>query len=254
MQIQGIKTDRLRANARYELASFVNKYITELHENSVVVFSSKVIGIIEGRVVPIGSINKEDLIKAESSLYLDRSCSKYNNMFTIKSETLISAGGIDESNADGHFALWPENPMRSAAKLRDILVKKFKLKNVGVIISDSTVLPLRRGSIGIMAGWSGFSAVEDLRGEPDLFGRPFHISTSAVGSSLAAAANIVMGEGCQQTPIAVITDIPFVRFNSRSTITGKEYKTAFVDMKEDLFAPFLSSVNWEKGGGGFTKK
>jgi F420-0:gamma-glutamyl ligase len=129
------------------------------------------------------------------------------------------------------------------------LVHKFNLKKLGVIITDSTVMPLRRGSVGIMVGWSGFSAVADLRGEPDLFGRPFHISTSAVGSSLACAGNIVMGEGTEQTPIAIITDIPFVKFYDNGNITDDEYKLAFVDPDEDLFAPFLSTVKWQKGGG-----
>jgi F420-0:gamma-glutamyl ligase len=171
-------------------------------------------------------------------------------MFTIKCGTLISASGIDESNADGHYSLWSADPMKSARELRDILVKKFSLRNVGVIITDSTVMPLRRGSVGIMIAWSGFSAVEDLRGEPDLFGRPFHISTSAVGSSLACAGNIVMGEGTEQTPIAVISDIPFVKFYNQSRITDDEYKMAFVAPDEDLFAPFFANVKWQSGGAG----
>jgi F420-0:gamma-glutamyl ligase len=249
MQVKGIKTDKIRVSDGLDLRAFVDKYITKPDEGSVVVFSSKVIGLIEGRAVAVDGTEKDGLIISESDLYLDRSYSQYNNMFTVKSGTLISASGIDESNADGHYALWPKDTMVSAGILRDILVSKFNLKNIGVIISDSTVMPLRRGSLGIMVGWSGFMAVADLRGKPDLFGRPLHITTSAVGSSLAAAGNIVMGEGAEQTPIAVITDIPFVQFYDRSNITADEYQMAFVDIKEDLFAPFLSTVKWQKGGG-----
>jgi F420-0:gamma-glutamyl ligase len=248
MIIKGIKTDKIRVEDGLDLQKFIDKYITELTDNSVVIFSSKVIGLIEGRAVAVDGTEKDELIKSESDLYLDRSYSAYNNMFTIKGGTLISASGIDESNADGHYSLWPKDTMNSAEMLRNILVSKFNLKNVGVIISDSTVMPLRRGSVGIMVGWSGFMALADLRGEPDLFGRPLHITTSAVGSSLSCAGNIVMGEGAEQTPIAVITDIPFVRFYDRSYITDDEYKMAFVDIKEDLFAPFLSAVKWQKGG------
>jgi F420-0:gamma-glutamyl ligase len=253
MQITGIKTDIIHANEKLSLAAFVGRYIRELRENSVVVFSSKIIGILEGRVIKVGDKTKEEVIMQEADLFLDRSYSKWGNMFTVCRRTLISASGIDQSNADGHYALWPRDPMRSAKELRDILVKKFKLRNVGVIISDSTVMPMRRGSVGIMIGWSGFAAVKDLRGEPDLFGRPMHITTAAVGSGLACAGNAVMGESTEQMPIAVITDIPFVEFYDRSFITGEEYEMAFIDLEEDLFAPFLTGVAWKKGGRHGTK-
>lgn len=248
MQITAIKTDIIHADEKLSLSAFVGKYIKELHENSVVVFSSKIIGILEGCVIKVGDKTKEEVIKQEADLFLDKSYSKWGNMFTISRRTLVSASGIDESNADGHYALWPHDPMQSAKELRDILVKKFRLKNIGVIISDSTVMPLRRGAVGIMIGWSGFAAVKDLRGEPDLFGRPMNITTAAVGSGLACAGNVVMGESTEQTPIAVITDIPFVDFYNRSFITDEEYEMAFIDLEDDLFAPFLMSVAWKKGG------
>jgi F420-0:gamma-glutamyl ligase len=245
MKVDGIKTDRISIGSM-NVIKFLNKYVGRLAEETVLVFSSKIIGILEGRAVPVGSVGKEELIIRESDAYMDRSVSRYGNMFTINKNTLISAGGIDESNADGHYILWPEDPMKSAARIRDFLTAKSGVKKLGVIISDSTVMPLRRGTVGIMIGWSGFNAVKNLIGTKDLFGREFKVSTVAVGSNLAAAGNTVMGEGNEQTPIAVLTDVPFVGFLDRSYITDAEYKECFVEPEEDLFAPFLLSLNWKK--------
>jgi uncharacterized integral membrane protein (TIGR00697 family) len=245
MKVEGIKTDRISVGGM-KTEEFLDKYIERVAEETVIVFSSKIIGILEGRAVPIDSIDKDELIIRESDAHLDRSVSPYGNMFTINKNTLISAGGIDESNAGGHYILWPENPMKSAERIRDFLVKKFNVKKLGIIISDSTVMPLRRGTVGIMIGWSGFEATKNLIGTKDLFGREFKISTVAVGSNLAATGNTVMGEGAEQTPISVLTDIPFIDFLDRSHITDAEYKECFVEPKEDLFAPFLMSHKWKK--------
>jgi dihydrofolate synthase / folylpolyglutamate synthase len=55
-----------------------------------------------------------------------------------------------------------------------------------------------------------------------------------------------MGEGAEQTPIAILTDLPFVDFQDRDP-TAEELANVIIPLDEDLFAPFLTSVQWQKG-------
>jgi F420-0:gamma-glutamyl ligase len=68
-----------------------------------------------------------------------------------------------------------------------------------------------------------------------------------VALGLAAAAVLAMGEGTEQTPIAIITDVSFVKFQQRDP-TKEELEYFYIKNKEeDLFAPFLNAVKWQKG-------
>lgn len=159
---------------------------------------------------------------------------------------MIPAAGIDESNGNGNYILWPKRPQKTANQIRNYLHKRFSLKQVGVIITDSTSTPLRYGTAGIAIAHSGFLAVNDYRGKPDLFGRRLKISTANIAGNLAAASVAVMGEGAESTPLAVIKDVPFVQFQDRNP-TEEELAATYVPIKEDLFAPFLNAVQWQKG-------
>ncbi len=250
VKVEAIKTRTVRAG-EITLPDLLVESIQELPEYSVVAISSKVVALCENRVVDSNSTTRADLVKQEADYYLPPEFSDYNYGFAIAQGTLIASAGIDESNGDGHWVLWPKYPFASANAARELLRDKFGRKHVGVIITDSNCLPpLRRGTIGIMVAWSGFQALNDLRGTPDLFQREFKVSVSAIASGLAAAANVVMGEGAESTPIAVISEVDFVKFVDHDP-TPDEIAATFVDKNEDLYAPFLNSVNWQCGAGGY---
>jgi F420-0:gamma-glutamyl ligase len=65
---------------------------------------------------------------------------------------------------------------------------------------------------------------------------------------LAAAATVVMGEGAEQTPLAVIGGADFVVFQEQDP-TADEIHDVKLTMEEDLFAPFLTLAAWKKGRG-----
>ena len=143
--------------------------------------------------------------------------------------------------------LWPEKPQKVANELREFLSNKYKVKKLGVIITDSTAMPpMRSGTIGIMLAHSGFLAVKHLAGKPDLFGRDFQVARSSIGGGLAAAANVVIGEGAEQTPIAIISDVPFVQFTNTNP-SAKELEAVYISPKEDIYAPFILSADWQRG-------
>jgi F420-0:gamma-glutamyl ligase len=121
--------------------------------------------------------------------------------------------------------------------------------HIGVVITDSTCTPLRRGTTGICLAYSGFAAVKDYVGEPDLFGRPFRVSQANIAGGLAAAAVLAMGEGSERTPLCVIEDLPSVQFLDRDP-TEDELDRARIPLDDDLFAPFLTAVGWKRGRGG----
>lgn len=244
MKIEGIKTRIVRAG-EVSLESLLSESIHDLADGSIIAISSKVVALCENRVESLSS-DIASLVKRESEYYLPRDFSPYHHTFSITQGTLIARAGIDESNADGHLVMWPKDAMASAERIRRFFADKYNLQEIGVIITDSTCTPLRRGTIGVMIGWSGFLALNDLRGKKDLFDRTFQIETSGVAGSLAAAANIVMGEGDEQKPIAVISDAEFVKFMPRPP-TESEIAVTFVDKDEDLFAPFFNLAQWESG-------
>jgi F420-0:gamma-glutamyl ligase len=66
------------------------------------------------------------------------------------------------------------------------------------------VQPLRKGTIGIAIATAGFEPVEDLRGHPDLFNRPMEITMRAIADDLTSAAQFLLSEADQQTPVVII--------------------------------------------------
>jgi F420-0:gamma-glutamyl ligase len=71
--------------------------------------------------------------------------------------------------------------------------------------------------------------------------------------ALAAAGVYVMGEGEEQTPVAVITDLPRVEFSEVEKV-NRGSPTLRIPLEEDLFEPMLSAVEWKKGKGGLTNR
>ena len=222
-----------------------------LKENSVIAVTSKVVGIGEGRCIPVSEIDKDELIKQEADKYLPRKFVPEGLvMYTLKNNMLVASAGIDESNGDGYYILWPKDPNKSAKDIWQFLKNKFKLKKLGIIITDSRLIPLRQGVVGYSIGYFGFNPIKDYRGKKDIFGRKFEMETSNIPDSLASAAVLEMGEGSECKPIAIISEVPDIEFTS---IEFKPKKGDFgfdIDEKKDVFYPFLSSVEWIKGGSG----
>lgn len=246
MIITPIKTRRVTAGS-LSLIQLIDESITDLRDNSIVVITSKVVSLCENAVVPINSIDRETLIAREADLYLPSTLSSYGHHFAIKNNTLIASAGIDTSNTGDYYVLWPKNPQKTANTICAYLRKKFNLTHVGIIITDSTCQPLRRGTTGIALAHSGFSALHNYVGMPDLFGHPFKVTHANVSGGLAAAAVVTMGEGAESMPLCLIMDIPFIKFLSYNP-TSDELAEQRISLEDDLFAPFINTNEWKKGG------
>ncbi len=246
MQISTYRTKKIVVGD--QLFPILDKVLPKLPEKSVVVITSKIVSICEGRVVKNdGKVSRDDLVEREAEMYLPASHNQYGFYIAVKNSMLILSAGIDESNGNGYFVLWPKNPQLSAFKIWKFLRSRDKLHKLGVINSDSHVTPLRWGTIGISIAHCGFRALNDYRHKPDIFGRKLKVTQSSVRDGLAAAAVCAIGEGNEQTPLAVISDAEFVQFQNRQP-TRKELNFLKISLDADAFAPFLKSAQWQKGG------
>lgn len=244
MIVKSIKTRPLLP-PKDDLLSVIKESIFEVKEKSVIVITSKVVSIWQGRCIKIDEkINKDELVKKEADLYIDRVLSK-DIMLTIKNNILIPTSGIDESNANGYYILWPKKPFLAAKEIYDFIKKTYGLKAFGVIISDSHTTPLRTGIMGIGLSYYGFYPLRDYRGEKDIFGRELKMSQTNIVDSLSAAAVYAMGEGAEQTPMAIIEDVGDINFEEKN-INGKNPLEIGID--EDIYSPLLKSAKWQKGG------
>lgn len=211
MIVTSIKTKKITSDNK-DIFEVLDKSLPGIKENSILVVTSKIVAICEERIIKIEAADKDELIKQESQYYLERKDNPYNVSLTITRNNLVATAGIDESNGDGFYILWPKDPQKSVNQIRAYLKEKFKLKNVGVIITDSRTTPLRWGVTSFALGFSGIKALIDYSGKSDLFGRLFKFEKLNVVDSLATTASLVMGEGAEQTPLSLIEDIPFVEF------------------------------------------
>lgn len=250
MKLTAIKTDKITKDSNKDIFEVLDKFLPEkLNEGSILTVTSKIISILEGNIVKASEVSsKDELIEKESQFFIPRETNPYNVSLTITKNNLAASAGIDESNGNGYYILWPKNPQETANKIRAYLQKKYNLKNIGVIITDSKTTPLRWGVTGISIAHSGFKVLADYIGKEDLFGRAFQYEKLSVVDSLASAAVLVMGEGSEQTPIAVIDDLPNVEFQDRNP-TDEELKMLKIDIEEDIYAPLLKSVDWKRGQG-----
>jgi len=232
-----------------DLFAVLDKYITKLPEKSVVAVASKIVAITQGRVIKmVSEKQKDDLAKQEAEYFLPREYNQYGFMITIKRSIIVASGGVDESNGNGSFVLWPENPQKSANDIRSYFIKRFKLQHVGVIITDSKLSPLRWGVTGVAVAHSGFEALNSYIGKPDIFGRKLKAEKTNIADSLATSAVTVMGEGNEQQPLSILEDLPFVHFQKRNP-TDRELSSLRIRLEDDVYASLLKSVKWKKGKG-----
>jgi dihydrofolate synthase / folylpolyglutamate synthase len=246
MNVQAIKTGIITAESN-DLLQVLDQYLLEMNEGGILAITSKIVSLCEQRVVPTTHATKQQLVEQEAQRYTGP-LGQYGFHFTVTQNTLIPSAGIDASNADGNFVLWPTDAQATANQVRAYLQRRFKVEHVGVIITDSTCTPMRRGVMGVCLAHSGFSSTNDYAGKPDLFGRPFSTSRSNIAGGLAASAVLTMGEGSEMTPLCLITDVSFVQFRAQDP-SQKELQETYIPLEEDVFAPFLSAVSWHRGQG-----
>ena len=210
-----------------DLAAFIQKHVPKLKEGAVLAIASKIVALSECRIVRVSSKKaKESLIRAESE-WQEQVLPDW--WLTVRDGTVVLNAGIDESNADGNSILLPKDSFAVAAELRKKLKKAYRVKQLGIVITDSRVAPLRAGVTGVALGYAGFKGVRDYRGKKDIFGRRMNVTQTNVADSLATTAALVMGEGNERQPLCIIEGAP-VEWTER--VDKKETQ---ISLKNDMY-------------------
>ncbi|HZQ30093.1 MAG TPA: coenzyme F420-0:L-glutamate ligase [Patescibacteria group bacterium] len=245
MIVKAYKTHKVKVGD--DLLEVLDKYLPRLKERDVVVVTSKIVSICQGRVIKNdGKVSKLDLVKKDAQYYLPEKYLRFGVNLTVTNNVFIASAGIDESNGYGNFILWPKDPMKEAERIWKHLRKKHKVKNLGVVITDSHLTPLRRGVTGFGIAWCGFAPLKSYIGKPDIFGRNLRLEMTNLVDSVAASAVFETGEGGEQTPIVVINDPPHLKFKERPP-TKAEIKEMTIPLDEDIYSGLLTSVKWKRG-------
>ncbi|NDJ75841.1 MAG: hypothetical protein GYB65_06250 [Chloroflexi bacterium] len=231
---------------------------TPLKERTIVCVTSKVVALEQGRLARLVEItpsaqaqeiqelrfSEDSEPKAEfAELVLREADRVFVDMnepgyvfLTLKDNVLVANAGIDLSNVpSGYAVLWPDDPWTWARDFREKLRVHYNLQDVGVLVTDSHVKPLRRGVTGVAIGYSGFVGIRSEIGHLDIFGKPLKFTEIAVADSLAAVAVFMMGESAEQTPFALIKDPP-VTFTEALPTPAENYFAP----KFDLYAPLYT--------------
>lgn len=235
LAVHPIRTDIFRP--RGDLAAFIDRATPRafIHEGIVVVVTSKIVSLAENCLVPRESVaDKAELVRREADVFMGEI--GHGSFLTVKQGLLIPSAGIDESNSEsGEFILFPVDPFASAERLRKELAKAWGVRDLGVVITDSHTSPLRRGVTGICLSYAGFKALRSLVGQKDLFGRELRMTQMNLADGLAATAVMMMGEGSECQPLAVIENAP-VAFADQSDRADLQ-----MPLEEDLYYPLLRS-------------
>ncbi len=243
MHVKAIQTHRIKPGESLE--KILERYIPILSEQTILVITSKILSLCQGRAISKTSISKEGLVKKEADAVLQAKENPYGLYLTLKDNILIPSAGIDESNGDKVYILYPQDVQKTAIHLWNYLREKHGLAHLGILITDSHTTPMRRGVTGIGLGWCGFDPLYSYIGKPDLYGTPLRVTQINLLDALATAAVLVMGEGNEQTPLAMISEAPKVSFLNRPP-TLAEKQSVIISMEEDLYAPLLKGANWVK--------
>jgi len=218
----------------------------EIEDGDILVVAQKVVSKAEGRIVRLDLIKPSkkameiaeetgkdprivELVLRESKRFLK--ASPQILIVEDKRNIVNINAGIDKSNVRGanRYALLPVDSDKSARNLRS-RIAELTGRSVGVIISDSYSRAFRRGQVNFAIGLAGVDPFVDYRGTTDLFGYVMRVKFSAVVDELAGAGELVMGQGKEAIPVAVVRGL-----ERKSPGTRSSFKDLVITEEEDLF-------------------
>lgn len=214
---------------RFDLVPTIIQMLTAanqtLHHGDVIAVSSKYTAISEGRVVALETVsptNRATNIAAQYNmdarlvqLIINNSDYVFGGiemgfLLTHTCGIISPNAGLDRSNIPaGKVVLFPADPYASAEQIRQALQAHYGVK-IGVILTDSWLMPGRWGTTGVALSCAGFEPLQDERGKPDLFGNLMQVTQRSIADTLCICAQMVMGERDEGTPIAIVRNASII--------------------------------------------
>ncbi|MGZ0187392.1 MAG: coenzyme F420-0:L-glutamate ligase [Alphaproteobacteria bacterium] len=193
-----------------------------LQPGDVVVVAQKIVSKAEGRYITLADMQpgSEAIAWAEKTgkdpRLVEAILAESNQVLRWRPNLLVvehlrgwvmANAGADQSNIEGaegeRVLMLPLDPDASARDLRQGLEARYA-GPIGVVIADSVGRAFRVGTVGMALGAAGVQTVADIRGELDRQGRELKVSIVGIGDEIAAAANLLIGEAAEGTPVAVL--------------------------------------------------
>ena len=236
LEISPIKT-RVVKPPKDDISDIIDSL--EVEDGDIIFITSKILAIHQRRTRKTGKIKKIDLVceEAERMLSYKNEEGNFNVNLTVAHGVLIPAAGIDESNANGYYILWPKKIDEACREIRARLMKKFDIKRLGVVVTDSHTMPLRWGVTGLTIGLSGVEPLKDIRGETDIFNRKMKLTKVDMIDPLAAIVVREMGESSECTPIAIVRGDTSLVFSD--TASMDKFK---ISPETDLYRPLIETL------------
>lgn len=221
-----------------------NRDNISIRDNDLLVISSKYLSISEGRIKRLVKVKPSNEAIEFSKIYhinpkimelIIRESDEifgglYGFVLTSVLKILAPNAGIDKSNiSKGSVVLYPKNPYDSI----EILKRRFMInlgKRIGIVLSDSRILPMRRGTVGIALACCGFEPLLDLKGKHDLFGNVLKYTSQNLADCLASLGTMIMGESDASTPVILIRNS-----NIKTTDTPTTIGYLGIDSKFDIY-------------------
>ncbi len=224
----------------------------KLEDGDIIVLSSKFVAMSEGRIVKIQdvipSVEAKDFA---SKLHLQSSMAELilresevvlggvpGFALSVKYGIFTPNAGIDRSNVKAGWAiLYPRMPFKKAEILRRRILLETSRK-VGIVITDSRLLPSRSGTSGIAIGVAGFDPIKDERGKKDLFNNVLKVTRRSLADDISAGAQLIMGEADERIPIVIVRN---TGIKLHDKIVDEEQMT--IDYDECIYVRGLLKLN-----------
>ena len=217
-----------------------------IEDGDILVVAQKIVSKAEGRVFQLKDIKPSKkarkLVKTtlKDPNFVELVLQASRKIVKASSDTLIVENenglicinaGIDKSNVEGEdcYALLPRDADNSARRIRQKIME-LTGKKVAVIISDTYSRPFRKGQVEFAIGIAGINPFKDYRGEKDLYNYVLKVKNIAIVDEIAAAAELIMGQGSEGIPVAIVKNLDRTEPTEDCSIND-----LFIYKQEDLF-------------------
>jgi coenzyme F420-0:L-glutamate ligase / coenzyme F420-1:gamma-L-glutamate ligase len=189
-----------------------------IRDGDILVLAESMVATAEGRIISLDSITpssracelaaKYRMDPRETEIVLQESDEIIGGipgfLLCMKGGTLLPNAGVDNSNApQGCLVPLPADPNASAQRIRTEIGERCRA-DVGVIIADSRVHPMRSGCCGIAVGCAWIPAVLDAYRKLNSSDNNRFSKELAVADCIASAAELVMGESDEGIPFTLV--------------------------------------------------
>lgn len=249
--LEGISMVKAGDNVAEHIVTAARKENVPFDNGDVIAVGHKIVSKAEGRTVRLKDVKPSK--KAEELSKLTLRDARLVELVLQEAKRVVKAtkeilivenrlgfvcinAGVDKSNVEGEdaYLLLPADPDASARRIRS-QIRKLTGKDVAVVICDTYSRPFRRGQVEFAIGAAGMKVFRDYRGKRDLFGYVMKVKRSAIADEIASAAELLMGQGSEAMPVAIVRGLTGVKSSKDVSVSE-----LLIPEQEDLFRGTLS--------------